>query len=88
MHLITQKVSKTMTFNVPEANNIPKPAKNPSLKLVGTDGNAYALMGKAQYHNRKYKLYSSTDFEVIMKEATSGDYDHLLATLMHFFNVK
>lgn len=88
MHLITPKVRKTVTFYKPEANNIVVPTKNPSLKLVGTDGNAFALLGRAKDHNRKYRLYSGPDMSTIMDEATSGDYDHLLATLMHFFNVK
>ncbi len=76
-----------MNFNT-DAENI-KSKRNGSklLKLVGTDGNAWALMGKAQEFNRKNKLYSKEDFETIMKECTSGGYDHLLQTLMYFFNV-
>lgn len=77
-----------MTFNNTECNNIVIPAKNPTLKLVGTDGNAFALMGRAREHARRHKLYNSQDLRTIMDECMSGNYDHLLATLMYFFNVK
>ena len=55
----------------------------PELKLVGTDGNAFALLGVAQRCARKHNI----DFAPIMKEAMSGDYDHLLRTLCEHFDV-
>jgi hypothetical protein len=55
----------------------------PKLKLTGTDGNAFALLGAAQRCARK----NGIDFAPIMQEAMSGDYDHLLATLMKHFDV-
>jgi hypothetical protein len=55
----------------------------PKLKLVGTDGNAFALLGKASECARK----NGINFAPIMREATSGDYDHLLATLAKYFDV-
>jgi len=77
-----------MKFNNTKSNAIKAHLKNPSLKLVGTNGNAFALMGAATSHNRTHKLYSPEDMKTIIDECTSGDYDHLLATLMYFFNVK
>lgn len=56
----------------------------PVLKLVGEDGNAFALLGKAQRVARQNKM----DWEAIKAEATSGDYDHLLATLCKHFDVE
>ena len=73
-----------MTFNI--IKKTIKPLKKVKrLKITGTDGNAFALMGRALAHNRKYGIYSKEDFNLITNECTSGNYDHLLATLMHFF---
>lgn len=77
-----------MKFNNIKTNSIKKPLKNPSLKLVGTDGNAFALIGRTKDHNRKHKIYSNEDMNIIRDECMSGDYNHLLATLIYFFNVK
>lgn len=55
----------------------------PKLKIVGTDSNAFALLGKAQRVARDNNL----DWSPILKEATSGDYNHLLATLSKYFEV-
>ncbi len=50
------------------------------LTLVGLDGNAFALLGAFKGAARKagYKFH---DIDPIIKDATSGDYDHLLAVL-------
>lgn len=55
----------------------------PELELVGTDGNAFALLGKA----RRVALQNEMDWDTIKKEAMAGDYDHLLQTLMKHFDV-
>lgn len=55
----------------------------PELKIIGTDGNAFALLGKA----RRVAIKNKMDWPAIQKEATSGDYDHLLATLAKYFEV-
>lgn len=55
----------------------------PELKIIGTDGNAFALLGKA----RRVAIKNKMDWPTIQKEATSGDYDHLLATLAKYFKV-
>lgn len=57
--------------------------KRPKLKIIGTDGNAYALLGKAMSVAKKNKM----DWNSIQKEAMSGDYDNLLAVLMRYFDV-
>jgi len=56
----------------------------PILKLVGQDGNAFAILGLA----RKVALANNLDWETIRTEATSGDYDHLLQTMMKYFEVE
>lgn len=54
-----------------------------TLELSGVDGNAFTLLGKA----RKVALKNNMDWDKIHAEATSGDYDHLLQTLMRYFDV-
>lgn len=58
--------------------------EKPVLKIVGTDGNAFALLGKA----RRVARENDMDWDAIKKEAMSGDYDHLLQTLMEHFEVE
>jgi hypothetical protein len=55
----------------------------PELKLVGTDGNAFALLGKAA----KVARANGLDAKAIMDEAMDGDYNHLLRTLHKYFEV-
>ena len=55
----------------------------PELKLLGEDGNAFVLLGKA----RRVALQNNMDWDKIKKEATSGDYDNLLRTMMKYFEV-
>jgi hypothetical protein len=57
------------------------PNKKVKLKLVGLDGNAYALMGAFQRQARKEK-WTPDEIKMVLDECLSGDYDHLLATLM------
>lgn len=57
--------------------------EKPTLELSGVDGNAFMLLGKA----RKVALKNNMDWEKIQSEATAGDYDHLLQTLMQYFDV-
>jgi hypothetical protein len=66
-----------------DKNNATKPKKKPKLKLTGKNGNAWVLLGEAA---RVAKL-NNIDFKPIQDEAMSGDYDHLLQTLMRYFDV-
>ncbi len=50
-------------------------------KLTGQDGNAFAVMGRVTQAMRR----AGVDTEVVeayIKDATSGDYDHLLSASM------
>ena len=58
----------------------------PPLALIGTDGNAYSILGRAQRVARQCG-WSQETVEAVMDEATSGDYDHLLRTMMRYFDV-
>jgi len=55
----------------------------PELELLGNDGNAFFILGKAQRVARKNNM----DWDKIQAEATNGDYDHLLQTMMKYFEV-
>jgi hypothetical protein len=57
--------------------------EKPKLQLMGTDGNAFAILGKAQRVATKHNL----DWNAINTEATSDDYDHLLRTMQKHFEV-
>ena len=49
--------------------------------LVGSDGNAFAIIGMVCRAMRRARV-SVEDIDEYKKEATSGDYDHLLRTTM------
>lgn len=56
---------------------------NIQVKLVGTDGNAYAIIGKVRDALRKNNV-SPEEVDKFMEEVTDGDYDHLLQTCMRW----
>ncbi len=58
----------------------------PTVKLTGTDGNAFAIMAKCRGAARKAGM-EKADIDAILKEMTAGDYDHLLAVAMQKFEV-
>lgn len=57
--------------------------KKPTLKLSGEDGNAFFILGRAS----RIAKQNNMDWSKIQKEATAGDYDHLLQTMNKHFNV-
>jgi hypothetical protein len=61
-------------------------AERPVLKLVGEDGNAFAVLAKARRALRDASR--GDEWATFVAEATSGDYDHLLATVMNWFEVE
>ncbi len=54
----------------------------PTLQLVGMDGNAFSILARAG----RVAIQNGMDWEAIHKEATSGDYNHLLQTMMEHFD--
>lgn len=54
-----------------------------TVQLTGTDGNAFAILGAVSKALRKAKV----DPAEFMASATSGDYNHLLATAMRYVDV-
>lgn len=62
------------------------PKTNIKVKLIGEDGNAFFILGKvreALIKNGRKDLV-----EEFMKEAQSGNHDHLLATVMEYVEVE
>ena len=57
------------------------------VKLVGKDGNAFAILGSVATAMREAKLEES-EIKEFRKEATSGDYNHLLRTCMEWVDVR
>lgn len=63
-----------------DSKTYPKPV----LRLIGTDGNAFAIMGKAL---RVLKPISQDLADEYLVKAKSGDYDNLLAVTMEYCDV-
>lgn len=61
-----------------------KNEKKPVLKIIGTNGNAFAILGKAQ----RVAKQNGMDWDKIRTEATSGNYDNLLGVMMKYFDVE
>ena len=56
------------------------------VELVGQDGNAFAVLGKVSKAMRRADV-DKTDIDAMMNEAMSGDYNHLLQTVMKTVSV-
>jgi len=58
-----------------------------TVKLVGNDGNAYAIMGAVQKALRKAGA-PKEEIDAYLAESMSGDYYHLLATACEWVEVR
>lgn len=58
-----------------------------SVKLIGRDGNAFAILGAVRQAMRRANVPEET-IEKYLTEAKSGDYNHLLATTMQYVDVE
>ena len=56
---------------------------NINIPLVGEDGNAFSILGRVQRIMRQNGLQN--EWEQFHSEATSGDYNNLLRTVMAWF---
>lgn len=56
-----------------------------NIPLVGEDGNAFSILGRVQRIMRRNDL--ADEFTAFKSEATAGDYNHLLRTVMAWFSV-
>lgn len=55
--------------------------KQVTLELVGLNSNAFSILGAFQEQARKEK-WSKEEIKEVLDEAMSGDYDHLLQTIV------
>jgi hypothetical protein len=54
-----------------------------NIPLVGEDGNAFSILGRVSRIMKQNKIHH--EWDEFHKEATSGDYDNLLVTVMTWF---
>jgi hypothetical protein len=57
--------------------------KTINLSLVGIDGNAYSIMS-AFSNQAKKEGWTKEEIDIVLHEAMSGDYNHLLQTIMSY----
>jgi hypothetical protein len=60
-----------------------KRADKVKMRLEGQDGNAFHLLGVFQVAAR-FQGWSDEEIKAVFDEATAGNYDHLLCTLMKY----
>lgn len=58
-----------------------------TVQLVGMDGNAFSILGRVHKALIRGGV-SEVETSLFMKEATSGDYDNLLQTVMRWVNAE
>lgn len=74
-----------MTFNTDSEllRQLQTDGRKVTLELEGLDGNAFNLMGQFQKQALK-QGWTRQEVDAVLDECRSGDYDHLLGTLMEF----
>ncbi len=55
--------------------------KKVKLRLQGLDGNAFAIMGAFRRQAKK-ENWSPEEIDYVLTKAQSGDYDHLIRTMI------
>ena len=60
---------------------------NITVNIIGQNGNAFCILGICKRAMERAKL-PQTEIDSFMSEAMSGDYDHLLQTVMAWFVVE
>lgn len=60
---------------------------NIKAKLIGQDGNAYAIIGTVKQALRKANVPQS-DIDEFVTEAMSGDYNNVIVTALKWVTVK
>ena len=80
VHLCTNCKLKAHKREVNERNR-------PQVKMVGEDGNAFAILGRC-FKAARRAGWTEEQRNKFQKEATSRDYNHLLKTVMEYFEVE
>ena len=73
------------TFPITFKNNVMERLVNKMVptSLVGVDSNAFSIMGHFQKEARK-SGWTKQEIDLIINEATSGGYDHLVTTIVSY----
>ena len=75
-----------MTMTNTSANETASPLTDAFAKLSGEDGNAFGILGRVR---RAIRASNRPDLaDEFMREATSHDYEHLLATCCRYVTVE
>lgn len=69
-----------------EVKDLSPKVERPVLTLIGQDGNAFSILGRA----RRVLLLAGRgdEWAIFVADATSSDNQHLLATVMDWFEVE
>ena len=62
-------------------------SEKPRVKLVGMDGNAFSILSRVETAMKKAG-WDKKEIENFLEEAMSGDYDHLLQTVIKYCEVE
>jgi len=57
------------------------------VKLIGEDGNAFVLIGLVRKALRNHRVPAHV-IEEFVEEATAGDYNHLLGTILNYVEIQ
>ena len=68
-------------------DDLQAPITNVKVRLVGEDGNAWVILGRCRAAMRKAG-YPRSFIDTFVTEATAGNYDDLLATVMRYVVVE
>ena len=68
-------------------DDLQAPITDVKVRLVGEDGNAFAILGRCRAAMRKAG-YPQTFIDRFVTETTAGNYDDLLATVMRYVAVE
>lgn len=79
------KLTNVQQNKTKESIKTPK-YSNITVKLVGEDGNAFVILGKVRKALKDAEV-SGKEITEFVEEATSGDHDTLLQTVMEWVNV-
>ena len=68
-------------------NTKPEPKTDVKVKLIGENGNAFYILGTV-IKALKRAGYDQDFIQTFQDEATDGDYNHLLQTVMEYVDIE
>lgn len=74
-------------IDLPSTNGSTPKYPEITVKLIGQDGNAFSILGQVQKAMKAADL-EKIEMDEFLEEAMSGDYNHLLRTVMEWVVVE